>query len=157
MMIKGQQHLDGVHPTLVRIVKHAASICPKRFAVIEGLRSQARQIELYAKGRTTDELKAAGLVGILGQPGPKVTWTLRSAHIAGADGYGRAVDIAPLTASDGIDWNDLAAFDAIAFSMFRAASAIGARIRWGADWDGDGKFREKGESDRPHFELGAKT
>ena len=26
-------------------------------------------------------------------------------------------------------------------------------MRWGADWDNDGKPRERGESDSPHFEI----
>jgi peptidoglycan L-alanyl-D-glutamate endopeptidase CwlK len=52
-----------------------------------------------------------------------------------------------------VDWNDLAKFDAIALAMFSAASEIGVRLRWGADWDMNGKPRERGESDSPHFEL----
>lgn len=64
-------------------------------------------------------------------------------------GFGHAVDLAPFP----IDWNDSARFDRLAGLMFRAASIEGVKIRWGADWDQDGKPRERGESDSPHFEL----
>jgi peptidoglycan L-alanyl-D-glutamate endopeptidase CwlK len=37
--------------------------------------------------------------------------------------------------------------------MFQAAQELKTTIRWGADWDRDGKPRERGESDSPHFEL----
>lgn len=130
---KSLQRLQGVHPDLVRVVKRAISISPQDFTVVEGLRTKARQAELYAQGRT--------------KPGPKVTWTLQSKHIDGM-----AVDLAPWV--DGaIDWNTVARFDRIALAMFRAAALESVRIRWGADWDGDGLPREKGESDSPHFEM----
>lgn len=134
----GQRSLDrlkGVHPDLVAVLKHAISISPQDFTVLEGVRSQARQLELYAQGRT--------------KPGQVVTWTKTSNHFKRADGYGHAVDIAPFP----IDWNDTKRFDAVAKAMFQAAEALGIGIRWGADWDSDGKPRERGESDSPHFEL----
>jgi peptidoglycan L-alanyl-D-glutamate endopeptidase CwlK len=41
----------------------------------------------------------------------------------------------------------------MAKAMLAAAKELGIGIRWGADWDSDGKPREKGETDSPHFEL----
>ena len=106
------------------------------FTVLEGVRTPARQKQLYAQGRT--------------RPGPKVTWTLTSRHFINPDtGYGHAVDLAPFP----IDWTDPARFDRIARAMFESAAELGIKIRWGADWDRDGKPRERGESDSPHFEL----
>ena len=125
--------LKGVNPRLTQIVYLASTICPVEFMVVEGLRSKERQAILYAQGRTT--------------AGAKVTWTLKSKHIDGL-----AVDLAPI--KDGkIDWQDLKKFDAIAKAMFEAAKILGVDVRWGADWDRDGKPRERGESDSPHFEL----
>jgi peptidoglycan L-alanyl-D-glutamate endopeptidase CwlK len=136
-----QRSLDrlvGVHPSLSRIVKRAAEISTVDFGVLEGVRTQARQAELYAKGRTT--------------PGPKVTWTMKSKHIPAGDGYGRAVDLAPV--KDGqIDWSDSAGFAAINAAMMQAAREQGTALRWGKDWDGDGVPGEKGETDSPHWEL----
>lgn len=127
--------LEGVHPDLVRIVKRAIEITRQDFSVLEGVRTPERQAELYAQGRS--------------KPGQIVTWTMTSNHFKQADGYGHAVDLVPYP----LDWGNLRAFDAIAMAMFDAADELGLKIRWGADWDMDGKPREKGESDSPHFEL----
>jgi peptidoglycan L-alanyl-D-glutamate endopeptidase CwlK len=127
--------LKGVHPQLVRVVERAIELTTVDFMVLEGVRTPQRQRELYAQGRT--------------KPGKVVTWTLTSNHFVKADGFGHAVDLCPWP----VDWNDLEKFDAIAKAMFAAAAALGVRIRWGADWDRDGKRRERGETDSPHFEL----
>lgn len=130
--------LDGVHPKLVRVIMRAAAMArpDEDFTVLEGVRTLERQKALYAQGRTA--------------PGKIVTWTLKSNHFRNPrTGFGHAVDLAPFP----IDWNDSARFDRLAGVMFRAASIEGVKIRWGADWDQDGKPRERGESDSPHFEL----
>ena len=69
---------------------------------------------------------------------------LDSKHVTG-----KAVDLVPYP----VDWNDLSKFDQVAKAMFAAAKELGVSIRWGADWDNDGNYREKGEYDSPHFEL----
>jgi len=133
---RSRTHLQGVHPDLIRVVERAIQLSRQDFTVLEGVRTPRRQRELYAQGRT--------------KPGPKVTWTLNSRHFVNPEtGYGHAVDLAPFP----IDWSDLTKFDAISRAMFDAAKELGIAIRWGADWDRDGKPRERGESDSPHFEL----
>lgn len=145
-----QDRLATVHPALRGVCVKALGYSTVDITVLEGARTMERQRALYAQGRTTAELIAAGVTGIDGRPDlPKVTWTLNSRHLPKEDGFSWAVDLAPWP----IDWNDISRFDAVALAMFRAASAMGVRIRWGADWDGDGKLRERGESDSPHFEL----
>lgn len=147
--------LDGVHPDLVRVVKRAAimATADEDFTVLEGIRSKEQMCINYGKGRTTAQCEAKGVPGKYAKPKvAKVTWLsdpFNSNHRRRADGYGRAVDLAPFP----IDWNDHARFDRLANLMFRAASIEGVAIRWGADWDRDGKARERGESDSPHFEL----
>jgi len=135
-------NLVGVHPDLVKVVKRAMEITTQDFTVTEGVRTPERQRELYAQGRT--------------KPGNKVTWVLVSNHFKQADGFGHAVDMPPYP----IDWSNskenIARFDAVADAMRRASIELGINIRWGADWDQDGKPREKGESDSPHFELAKK-
>lgn len=128
--------LVGVHPRLVAIVRRAIELTNQDFMVLEGVRTPARQRELYARGRT--------------KPGPKVTWTMNSNHFVNkSTGYGHAVDLCPFP----VDWNDLGKFDAISVAMFAASEELKIPIRWGADWDRDGKPRERGETDSPHFEL----
>ena len=128
--------LQGVHPKLVNVVKRVIELTKQDFKVLEGVRTPERQKELYAQGRT--------------KPGPKVTWTLTSNHFVNPKtGYGHAVDLVPYP----VDWETLSKFDAIQKAMFAAAKELGVTIRWGADWDQDGKPRERGESDSPHFEI----
>lgn len=130
--------LAGVDPRLVRVIKRAAAIADPvdDFSVNEGVRTLARQKRLYAQGRT--------------RPGKIVTWTLNSRHIPNPKtGLGEAVDLVPYP----LDWNDSKRFDRIASLMFKAAALEKVKIRWGADWDMDGKPKERGESDSPHFEL----
>lgn len=130
---KSKARLSGVDPRLSLVVCQALDMSDVDFAVIEGLRTPARQKELYAKGRTA--------------PGPVVTWTLKSKHIDGL-----AVDLVPVV--DGkLCWDKPELFKLIGVAMFAAAKQTGTRIRWGYDWDGDGKLQEKGEYDGPHFEL----
>lgn len=122
--------LKGVDETLVNVVKRAIEISEVDFTVLEGVRTLERQRELYAQGRTA--------------PGKIVTWTMKSRHIEG-----KAVDLVPYP----LDWNDLDKFDKIKDAMFQAAKELDVNLRWGADWDGDGNYREKGEYDSPHFEI----
>lgn len=145
--------LAGIHPDLASVVKRAIELTTQDFSVLEGVRSDDRQRELYGQGRTAAELRAVGVDPKLAKPSmQKVTWTLKSNHFKQKDGYGHAVDLVPYP----LDWNALAKFDAIATAMFAAADDIGVTIRWGADWDQDGNWRERGETDSPHFELVAK-
>jgi peptidoglycan L-alanyl-D-glutamate endopeptidase CwlK len=99
-------NLRGVHPDLVRVVKRAISISDIDLTVIEGLRTPARQKELFAKGATK---------------------TMRSRHI-----HGFAVDIAPYVAGS-IRW-DWPLFDKIEEAMKKAAHLENVSITWGGDW-----------------------
>lgn len=132
---KSIARLNGVHPDLAAVTLRAIEITTQDFSVLCGVRTAEEQKELYAQGRT--------------KPGAVVTWTLKTNHLPGADGYGHAVDLVPYP----VDWNTLSKFDAIAAAMMQAAEELGVTIRWGADWDMDGLARERGESDSPHFEI----
>lgn len=99
-------NLRGVHPDLVRVVKRAIAMSPLDFTVIEGLRSVARQKELFAKGATK---------------------TMRSRHI-----HGFAVDIAPYVGGS-IRW-DWPLYDQLAKVMKEAAKLENVSIEWGGDW-----------------------
>ena len=127
--------LIGVHPDLVKVVNRAIELSTQNFLVLEGVRTPARQAELYAQGRT--------------KPGKVVTWTLKSNHFKQATGYGHAVDLCPYP----VDWNTASKFDAIYRAMMSAAKELGVSIRSGMDWDRDGVLREAKESDSPHFEY----
>jgi len=125
------KRLEGVHPSLVRVVKRAIEITPIDFTVIEGLRTPARQRELYAAGKSK---------------------TLNSRHLRQPDGFGHAVDLGPWVRG-AIPWNDWNAFDQVARAMLRAAEELGVAIRWGGDWNQNGRSDDERFLDGPHFEL----
>jgi len=122
--------LDGVHQTLATKLTriYAAMEClgfPMR--ATEGVRTTARQQQLYAQDRTA--------------PGPRVTdvdgVTVKSMHQLQADGYGHAVDSCFVGANPWVGPWDLFG------EMVRAVG-----LKWGGD------FGHKGSNkDRPHVEL----
>jgi hypothetical protein len=146
--------LDGLNPDLRRVVIEAAATAPPDldFTVLEGVRSVESMYANYGKGRTAAQCAAKGVPAKYAQPGAaKVTWLnnpLMSNHRM-MPGGGRAVDLAPWP----IDWNARGRFQRLAEHMLATAKRLGVHIRWGKDWDEDGKYEEKGETDGPHFEL----
>ena len=140
--------LVGLNANLEAVVKRAIEITEQDFMVVEGVRSKEQCFVNYGKGRTAAQCTAKGVPAQYAKPKlAKVTWLnnpLSSKHVSG-----HAVDLVPYP----VDWNDLSKFDQMAQAMFAAAKELGVSIRWGADWDNDGNYREKGEYDSPHFEL----
>lgn len=145
---RSAQRLKGVHPDLVKAVRHAAHTVGG-FSVIEGLRSVERQREL---------LKA------------KKTRTMNSRHITG-----HAVDLLPTSDADGDgkthfdDWDE---FYALFRTMRKASIETKVPMVWGGVWDrlvseyedpkaeiaayGVRQKKRTGRSafiDGPHFEL----
>lgn len=134
---RSQKNLKGVHPDLIRVMELALKKSEHDFFINEGVRTEARQRDLYAQGRS--------------KPGPKVTWTLVSNHFVNKKTkYGHAVDIYkhPFNAKQ-----TPAVSKAIAKAVMQAADELDIPVRWGGDWDMDGNYFERGESDSPHFEL----
>ena len=146
-----QRSLDrlvGVDERLQRVVKRAIELSKQDFMVLEGVRTRQQCMINYGKGRTIAQCVAKGVPARYANPNAaKVTWLnnpFASKHVSG-----KAVDLVPYP----VDWDDLKKFDTIAQAMLQAAKELGVPVRWGADWDGDGKPRERGESDSPHFEI----
>lgn len=150
---RSEARLVGVHPDLVRVVRRAAEMSSIPFFVVEGVRSPEQAYVNWGKGRTEAELRAAGVPVRFAQPGEgKVTWLahpLGSKHLAQKDGYGHAVDLLNSRAN----WAWTESFYAVAKAMMGAAAIERVNIRWGADWNRNGKPYEPGEKDSPHFEL----
>lgn len=103
---KSLERLQGVHPDLVRVVKHAIAMSPVDFTVLEGLRTLDRQKQLMAQGATK---------------------TMNSRHLTG-----HAVDLAPVI--DGtVSW-DWPLYHKLAPAVKQAAKELGVAITWGGDW-----------------------
>ena len=98
--------LVGVHPDLVRVVKHAIGITSVDFTVLEGVRSIERQQELVLAGASQ---------------------TLKGRHLTG-----HAVDLGAYVAGE-IRW-DWPLYHKIAAAMVHAASELGVPLEWGGDW-----------------------
>ena len=103
---KSLDRLTGVHPDLVRVVKRAIEITTVDFAVLEGVRSKARQEQLVKAGASQ---------------------TLNSRHITG-----HAVDLGAYV-SGSVRW-DWPLYYKIADAVKQAAAELGVPIEWGGDW-----------------------
>jgi peptidoglycan L-alanyl-D-glutamate endopeptidase CwlK len=114
--------LQKVHPDLVKLVERAIVVSAIDFTVLEGDRTKERQVELLAAGATT---------------------TLNSRHIAGPDGFARAVDLGALVGGK-VRW-DWPLYFKIADAMKQAAKELEIPLEWGGDW--------KKLKDGPHFQL----
>ena len=145
---KSLDRMNGVDERLQRVVKLAIQLSKQDFMVLEGVRSREQCMVNYGKGRTIAQCVAKDVPAQYANPkAAKVTWLnnpFSSKHC-----YGKAVDLVPYP----IDWNTPSKFDEIAKAMFQAAKQLGVSIRWGADWNSNGRPREKGETDSPHFEI----
>lgn len=115
--------LIGVHPDLVEVVKLAIQRTPVDFMVVEGVRTLAQQREYVTKG---------------------VSQTMGSYHLPQADGFGHAVDLAPLVRG-AIPWNDWQAFADLAAVVKACAAELGVPVEWGGAW--------KSFKDGPHFQI----
>lgn len=128
------KNLEGVHPSLVRVMTEAIKNSPIDFTITEGVRTVQRQQELYLKGRT--------------MPGPKVTNAdgvrNKSNHQTKSDGYGHAVDLYPYI-NGAVQINAVNELKIIAIHIKKVAYELGIGIKWGGDW--------KSPYDPPHFEL----
>lgn len=61
-----------------------------------------------------------------------------------------AVDVIPYPFKD---WNDNEGFKRIAKAILGAAKRLGVPVRWGADWNQNGRTDDERFVDTPHFEL----
>jgi peptidoglycan L-alanyl-D-glutamate endopeptidase CwlK len=116
----------GIHPLLKAVVERAAEYSDVPFRVTDALRTLATQRRLVAQG---------------------LSRTLDSRHLTG-----HAVDLAALLGPGKVSWAEPLMYR-IRAAMFRAADELDAILRWGGDWDSDGKTNDQSFHDIPHFEL----
>lgn len=122
---KSLSHMIGLHPYLGFCVMEAIKRSKVDFTILStgGVRTDAMQEELYAKGRTV--------------AGPKVTWTKNSYHQ-----YGLAIDVVAFV--DGKpSWKE-EYYEEIA----RAMKEVIAEYKLPIDWLYDLKGKDK-----PHWQI----
>ena len=109
---RSRKELEEVQPVLVEVVELAISTTPVDFAVHDGIRTVEEQQLLVDSG---------------------ASFTMRSMHLPGLAGLGRAVDLVPYIAGK-LRW-DWEPIFFIATVMREAALSLGIEIRWGGAWD----------------------
>lgn len=117
------EKLSSVKPELQKVIYKSFETMPFDVIVLEGIRTKARQKELYAKGASK---------------------TMKSKHLTGD-----AVDLAPYP----IDWSDKAKFRVMAEHVLAAAKILNIKVRSGTDWDMDGDWKDEKFYDGPHIEI----
>lgn len=103
---RSKQRLTGVHPDLVRVVNRALELSEIDFAILEGLRTKERQVELFKAGASQ---------------------TMNSRHITG-----HAVDLGAYVGGS-VRW-DWPLYTKLGQAMKKAAAELDIPIIWGGDW-----------------------
>jgi peptidoglycan L-alanyl-D-glutamate endopeptidase CwlK len=118
---RSRERLKGVDSNLVNVLNELIKIMD--VTIIEGLRSQERQDELVAQGKSKTKF---------------------GKHV-----QGKAVDLAPYP----IDWNDRERFHYMGGMIRGIAKAWHFNVRWGGDWDSDGEIADNNFDDLVHIEV----
>jgi len=123
---KSKSRLETCHEELQRLFNEVIKY--KDCSILEGVRGDKRQAELFKEGRSQ-------LDGI----------TKKSNHQVTKDRpKSLAVDVMPYP----IDWNDLKGHAEFAAFVFEKAVQLDIKIKWGGNW--------KSFKDNPHWELDKK-
>jgi hypothetical protein len=103
---RSENNLKGVKPQLVAVVRRALELTSVDFGITEGLRTQERQKQLYAEGKSQ---------------------TMNSRHLTG-----EAVDVVAYVGGT-VSW-DFPLYRKIAEAFKQAAQELNTPIEWGGDW-----------------------
>ena len=118
---KSKERLKGVDAKLVNVANELIKLMD--VTVIEGLRSQERQNELVAQGKSKTKF---------------------GKHVAG-----KALDLAPYP----VDWEDRERFHYMGGLVRGIGHSLGVDVRWGGDWDSDGEIKDNSFDDLVHVEI----
>ena len=124
---RSRERLKGVDSKLVNVLNEVVKYFD--ITIIEGLRSQERQDELVAQGKSKTKF---------------------GKHV-----QGKAVDIAPYP----IDWDSRDDFHYLGGFVLGVASKMGIDIRWGGDWSDSSlsknarTTKDNNFDDLVHFEI----
>ena len=124
---RSQERLKGVDSRLINVLNKVVKYFD--VTVIEGVRSQGRQNELVAQGKSKTKFVK---------------------HVEG-----KAVDIAPYP----IDWQSRDDFHYLGGFVLGVASEMGIDIRWGGDWSDSSlsenarTTKDNSFDDLVHFEI----
>lgn len=103
---RSENNLQGVHPDLVALTRHALVLSPVDFGITEGRRTLERQKQLVAQGSSQ---------------------TLNSRHLTG-----HAVDVVAYVDGN-VSW-DWPLYAQVAQAFKQAATELSLPVEWGGDW-----------------------
>jgi len=122
---RSKERLKGVDARLQNVLNELIKIMD--VTIIEGMRSDEKQKEYFDKGKS----KIDGI-------------TKKGQHQ-----LGKAVDLAPYP----IDWNDRDTFYYMGGMLRGIAQQLNLNVRYGGDWDSDGKTKDNNFDDLVHVEI----
>lgn len=120
------ERLGTCHPDLQRLF--FAVLETTDHSILEGHRDQAKQNKYYKTGKS------------------RLPWPRGKHNKLPSE----AVDAVPYPVPD---WNDAQAFHSFAGKVLAKAKELKIRIRWGGDWNMNGKTEDETFRDLVHFEL----
>lgn len=103
---RSENNLKGVKAQLVAVARRALELSSVDFGITEGLRTQDRQKQLYAEGKSQ---------------------TMNSRHLTG-----EAVDVVAYVGGT-VSW-DFPLYRKISEAFKQAAQELNTQIEWGGDW-----------------------
>lgn len=136
---KTDERIESLYPELRALAKELIIRLEQekgiKLRVTSGFRSYKEQNELYAKGRTTQQLRDKGITDVEGRPDKsKVTNALGGTSF---HNFGLAIDIVEIKDGKALWTND----------NWETIGAFGESVGW--EWGG----RWKSFLDRPHFQV----
>ena len=122
---KSKERLKGVDIKLQHILRQLIKIMD--VTIIEGVRSKEKQQEYFKDGKS----KIDGV-------------TKKGMHQ-----LGKAVDLAPYP----VDWKNTKRFYYMGGMLRGISKQLNIKVRWGGDWDSDGKIKDQTFNDLVHIEI----
>lgn len=132
-----KEKLATCNPNLVAVAQYALAVSPYDFTIVHGWRGEDVQNALYDRRAS------------------QKPWPDSKHNVVDQDGNpaSDALDFAPIIEGV-IYWDDTDIFCVVAGSFLVASKELNIPLRWGGDWDGDG--RSKGDQtfmDYGHVEV----
>lgn len=122
---RSKSNMEGIDKRLKEVLNHLIKIMD--VTIIEGKRSTKTQQEYFSKGKSK-------LDGV----------NKKSQHQ-----LGKAVDLVPYP----VDWNNRDGMYYMGGMLRGIGHMLGYNLRYGGDWDGDGKTKDNKFDDLVHIEI----
>ena len=132
--------LGTCHPGLQLIADEALAVSPYDFTIIHGWRDMKTQNEMYFAGNSRKQYPNSR---------HNKTSDPQAVHV---EGMSDALDFAPFV-NGKINWFDTHIFAVIAGCFMASANRAGHTLRWGGDWNSDGRTYDQTLMDYGHLEL----